>query len=819
MAIYHLSAKVISRASGRSAVAAAAYRSGEALLDERLGRIHDFSHKDDVIHCEVMLPHGAPEHLADRQTLWNEVEAVERRRDAQLAREIEIALPRELAPHEAVTLAREFVAEHFVARGMIADVNVHRPIGENGEAKPHVHVMLTLREVGPAGFGLKARDWNSTAQLERWREAWADKANERLAALGHDARIDHRSLEAQGIDLEPQHKIGPAGQRRDERGEAADRAAEHRALARRNGERIAEDPTIALRSITHQQSTFTRADLARFIHRHSDGAEQFTSLMSTVETSLELVRIGTDAKGSRRYTTREMIDVEARLERLAERLAGEQRHGVDGRHAAAALRDRPLGPEQRAAFEHVTGSSGLALVVGYAGTGKSTMLGAARAAWEAQGYTVRGSALSGIAAESLEGGSGIASRTIASLEHAWGQERDELTSRDVLVIDEAGLVGSRQLERVMAHARTAGAKVVLVGDPEQLQAIEAGAAFRALAERHGTAEISEVRRQRHGWQREATTEFATARTGKALARYAEAGMVLAHDTREAARVALVERWDAARRGGGAGASSVILAYTRDDVRALNEIARDRMRATGGLGQDVEVATERGERAFAVGDRIMFLRNERSLGVKNGTLGRVELVAEQGMTVALDGGGRIAFELKDYAHVDHGYAATIHKAQGVTVDRVFVLASDYLDRHATYVALTRHREAAELHYGRDDFADHMQLARQLGRERAKDTTLDYAEAFAELRGLAADPRARASSGADGGRFAGLRLSSTASQEMGESKGRFAGMRLRAGRDEPEPLRALREPDVSTPSKRQEKGLDIDVDRSRGFDLER
>ena len=214
-----------------------------------------------------------------------------------------------------------------------------------------------------------------------------------------------------------------------------------------------------------------------------------------------------------------MLATEERMERAAERLSEARGHGVSAAAQDAALRDRGLGDEQRAAFAHVTGDRDLALVVGYAGTGKSTMLGAAREAWEAQGYTVRGAALSGIAAESLEGGSGIQSRTLASLEHAWGQGRDMLTSRDVLVIDEAGMVGSRQMERVLSHAAEVGAKVVLVGDPEQLQAIEAGAAFRALSERHGAAEITQVRRQHQAWQREATKELATERTAAALERY------------------------------------------------------------------------------------------------------------------------------------------------------------------------------------------------------------------------------------------------------------------------------------------------------------
>ncbi len=144
-----------------------------------------------------------------------------------------------------------------------------------------------------------------------------------------------------------------------------------------------------------------------------------------------------------------------------------------------------------------------------------------------------------------------------------------------------------------------------------------------------------------------------------------------------------------------------------------------------MGTDVAVAVERGKRDFAAGERIMFLKNDRGLGIKNGTLGTLETVTTQAMTVRLDNGRAVAFDLKDYAALDHGYAATIHKAQGVTVDRVQVLATPGLDRHAAYVALTRHRERVDLHYGRDDFADEGRLARVLSRERAKDMASDYA----------------------------------------------------------------------------------------------
>jgi Ti-type conjugative transfer relaxase TraA len=767
MAIYHLHVKVIGRKSGSSAVASAAYRSGSRLRDERLDRSHDFSSKRRVVHSEVMLLENAPEAWNDRERLWNDVEAFEVRKDAQLAREVEFAIPRELTQAQGIELARDFVRAEFVDRGMIADLNVHWDVGKDGMPKPHAHVMLTMRAVDESGFGRKVRDWNRTDMLERWRERWAELANERLAELDIDVRIDHRSLEAQGIALEPQSQIGAPAKRIEDRGsegqgtekriEAAaivsDRAEMHREIARGNGARIIADPSLGLDAITKQQSTFTRRDMAKFAHRHSDGIDQFNDVMGAMRNAPTLVELGKDISGEDRFTTRAMIEAEQRLHRAAKLMAERERHAVNdaGRRAALAraeARGLILSGEQDDALAHITDGRDLGIVVGHAGTGKSAMLGVARDAWEAAGYEVRGAALSGIATENLESGSGIASRTIASLEHGWGQGRGLLTTRDVLVIDEAGMVGTRQLERVLSHATEAGAKVVLVGDPQQLQAIEAGAAFRSIHERHGGAEIGEVRRQRQDWQRDATRDLASGRTGNALEAYRSHGMVHGAESREQARGDLIDRWDRDRQA-SPERSRIILTHTNDEVLALNEAARTRMRAAVDLGDELPVTVERGARNFASGDRLIFLQNERSLGVKNGTLGTIEQVSARSMTVQTDDGRSVQFDLKDYNRIDHGYAATIHKAQGMTVDRAHVLATPGMDAHSSYVALSRHRDGVELHYGRDDFANPDRLVRTLSRDRAKDMASDYeerdpAQSYAERRGRRRD-RARGRTG--------------------------------------------------------------------------
>jgi len=215
-------------------------------------------------------------------------------------------------------------------------------------------------------------------------------------------------------------------------------------------------------------------------------------------------------------------------------------------------------------------------------------------------------------------------------------------------------------------------------------------------------------------------------------------MVHEAQTRDQARGDLIERWERDRQA-SPDKSRIILTHTNDEVRALNEAARERMRTAGDLGDEVLVTVERGARNFARGDRIMFLQNERGLGVKNGTLGTIEQVSAQSLTVQTDDGRSVQFDLKDYDKIDHGYAATIHKAQGMTVDRVHVLATPGMDAHSSYVALSRHRDGVELHYGRDDFANQDRLTRTLSRDRAKDMASDYdrsdpARSYAERRGI-------------------------------------------------------------------------------------
>ena len=736
MAIYHLNTHTIGRKAGHSAVAAAAYRSASSLVDERTGEVFDFTRKGGVLSSEIVTPAGVP--VPERAALWNAAEAAERRKDARVAREWRAALPHELNEADRKELATRMgqaIADRY---GVAVDVCIHAPDKEGDDRNFHVHMLATTRTIGADGtLGAKAvielanKDrqkagipGTSQGDIIEIRQQWAELTNEALERAGISARVDHRSYADQGVELTPTRHISSDAVAMARRGLEADRIDIHNADRREQARQIAERPEIILDKITATKAVFTRRDVAIELNRYIDDAQQYQELLARLEQSPELVELEqASGRDPAKFSTREMIDTERGMVDSAEHLARTGRHGVSRPIVNAAIDGAGnLSAEQQNAVRHVLKPGSLAVVIGDAGTGKSFSMRVAREAWQAQGYNVRGAALAGKAADELQSGSGIESRTLASLEFAWKNGKDKLTSRDVLVIDEAGMVGSRQMGRILAAAEKAGAKVVLLGDDKQLAAIEAGAAFRGVVQHVSAAEITEVRRQREAWARAAGQELARGCVAEGLAAYSERGHVRIHDSRDAARDSLAAAY-VADQGTG---SQIILAHANRDVQALNEAVRQARKERGELAGAARFITERGGREFAQGDRLVFLRNDRELDVKNGTLGTVERAEDGRLAVRLDSGEMREFSAGQYAAVDYGYAVTIHKAQGVTVDRAYMLATPGMDRSLTYVGMTRHREAATLFAGADDFGAAEKLARVLGRERLKESTLDFAD---------------------------------------------------------------------------------------------
>jgi len=239
VATYRLSAKTIGRTAGRSATGAAAYRAAERIEDRRSGIVHDYTRRSGVVHAEILGPAAAPTWFADRSELWNRVEDGERRKDAQLCREVLLSLPHELDDDRRRELVRGFVREEFVARGIVADVAIHRAHERSDARNHHAHVLLTMRAIGPEGFGSKVRAWNETTLLVEWREAWERHVNRELERARVADRVSHRSLAAQGLDREPEPRQGAVATRMERMGRASLAGEDRRAARARNAERAA----------------------------------------------------------------------------------------------------------------------------------------------------------------------------------------------------------------------------------------------------------------------------------------------------------------------------------------------------------------------------------------------------------------------------------------------------------------------------------------------------------------------------------------------------------------------------------------------------
>jgi Ti-type conjugative transfer relaxase TraA len=782
VAITHFTPQLISRGNGRSAVLSAAYRHCAKMSHEAEARTVDYSNKKNLAHEEFLLPADAPkwalDMIADRsvagaaEAFWNKVEAFEKRNDAQLAKEFIVALPVELTRDQNIALVQQFVSEQVLSRGQVADWVFHDDPGN-----PHIHLMTTLRPLTEDGFGSKkvavmgpdgqpVRMKTGKIQYKLWsgekpefleqRQRWLDLQNHHLALAGLEIRVDGRSYAERGIDIEPTTHIGVAAkalQRKAETKASAidlERLALHEAQRQKNALRIEARPELVLDIVTSEKSVFDQRDIAKVLHRYIDDPESFQRLLARITESPECLKLADEtidfATGARvpaRLTTRAMIRLEAEMVSRSDWLSGKSGFAVRGKVLEAVFhRHERLSEEQRTAIEHVAGAERIATVVGRAGAGKTTMMKAAREAWELAGYKVVGGALAGKAAEGLEKEAGIPSRTLASWELGWQQGRRRLDDKTVFVLDEAGMVSSRQMATFVEAVTKAGAKLILVGDAEQLQPIEAGAAFRAIVERTGYAELETIYRQKEPWMRAASLDLARGRVKETLSAYRAKGKLIAQTLKADAIESLIADWN---RDYDPEKSTLILAHLRRDVRQLNTMAREKLVERGLIEEGHAFRTEDGERKFASGDQIVFLKNEGSLGVKNGMIGKV-VEAAAGRIVATIGDGegatRVTVDQRFYRNLDHGYATTIHKSQGATVDRVKVLASLSLDRHLTYVAMTRHREDMSLYYGSRSFHLAGGLEKLLSRKNAKEVTLDYAGGrfyaqalrFANNRGL-------------------------------------------------------------------------------------
>jgi Ti-type conjugative transfer relaxase TraA len=796
MAIAFARVTIYSRSKGHSAVAASAYRTGTRQTDERTGIVYDFTHRNDVIFKDTLLPSHANEQFLNRELLWNQVESSEKRIDSQVCKDIVLALPKELDLIHQIELTKRFATTHFVVHGIPADIALH----DHGDGNPHAHILVATRRLENESFSkYKARDLNpafysgKVMEHDYWGDQWRDLQNDFFKEKDIDLTVDLNHLVP-------------------ERHEGRIRDSENNYLKQDN-ELIREqrihialnhvDNLINHISITH--SVFTRRDIERLVFKtleqSTHAPNQFIGLVEKIIQHKDLVYLGINDAGQKSYTTRNQYIAEAHLLDTVEQLSS--RKGHISKQSTKSLADLyQLNEEQREALDYIATGSDLSVIIGRPGVGKSYLLKPVKEYYEAQGYRVLGASLSGKVAKALQAETGINSYTLSSLNYRLQHNMLSLNPNDIIVIDEAGMIDFTSLSSVIESANKAKAKVILVGDPDQLKPINKGELFRAITSYTGYMELTQIRRQKDLGDRAASLMLSKGEIRDAIAHYYDKGAIHFSENSSESAKQLVHDWQVNIVVPDDIKENVMFAFTKAAVASLNMQARDILKEKSIVDKDEfifyrstlendltfnandkliiqadipELKLSRGdfvrliqsdadmlsleiqgrlvsipnkyksylvkvdhnEIPLAQGDRVLFRKNNSSLGVRNGDMAFIQSIDNNQFTAKLDSGELVTIP-KSYKHIDYSYATTVHKGQGMTVNNSSILIdSQYWDRFLSFVAMTRHRLQLSIYADKHQHPDLDALNKTLARSSTKDNVIDWPLNLAIRNGFESD----------------------------------------------------------------------------------
>lgn len=787
MAIYHFHVNFVSRSSGRSAVQTAAYITGTKLKETRRNLIADYRNRAaSVLFYQTLAPSHAPDCMKGLE-VWDRAESYEDeyallhyhtehsqekyKNSAQTAQTVIAALPKELNFDAWQELVTDFAVERFVSRGLVVTVAIHKD-----EGNPHAHFVISRRSVNENGkwSWTKDREITTKSALIESRKLWADKTNAYLVREGVDARVDHRSYADMGIPFEPsKHESWYAGDLR-KRGIKSRIAEENKETQNRNKEYLGLHPEEILKELTLHQATFSTLDLSRAIQKRVPDDAVLASYIFEASLSQAAI-VGTGLDGQTRYTSQDYLQLETEALNLAQTLMQRKASlAIEKVTQEEALNTTYayLSPEQQQAVKTLCGDQGLSVLIGRAGTGKTTTLKPVIDLHDRAGHQVWGLSLSTAAAENLSLETGCTAESLAfyldkwdRLEKAnqalWSLHSSQehrviektlktlapytLTSQHLVVVDEAGMIGTRQWAELLRHIEKAGAKLIAVGDDHQFKAIEAGDFFRKLIEeaklQNQLSSLLTIIRQKQAWMREASQDLAELRTYEALATYEKQGAI---QRLEGSNFSDIAKAYVEQRINKPEETGLLLASTRADCQALNREVRKHLQEQG-LLSTTEVFIQ--GRPFSMGDEIIFLKNDRektiacfdsnndpqSFLVKNKTKAKIVNIETHTnpdesfcyqITAEVNPDTILRFNSNEYEHFDHSYALTLYKAQGLTVDWSLIYLSKYMDAYALYVALTRHRSQVRVFYDGRIFSTFKDLQKSVSRLSRKDLVIDY-----------------------------------------------------------------------------------------------
>ena len=804
----------VSRSSGRSSVQAVCYIARAELHEERRGITANYTNiKDHEVYWETLSPEGSKIDKDDL-SIWNKVEKAEdeiltrRYKDPDIrAQKINeavpaysdrLALPKELSKEQNIELAREFIQKRYIDKGLVATYSIHWE-----EGNPHLHYVYSARQYDGEKFSnvkTVSRETRGPKGGYETRVIQADMINRYQEMLGIDDRVDHRSYAERGIDLIPTQHKGYISHQLDRNGLVSRIGKENHQITEENKERIAREPGIIIKELTSKKATFSENDVMRLVQKRLKddvsvlGEHVFQSVMK------EAVEVGKNIHEQVRYTSQEYADKEARILESFENYRNQKAFvKIDPVRVEAHLskleeqgKEKGFLPNegQVNGIRTLCGDSQLYVMVGRAGTGKTTSLKAVVELHKEAGYQVWGMAPSATAATQLGDDTGCYSDTISHFAYYWKKYEEALellheattdkemklaqqaidkykgylpNSETLIIVDEAGMVGAGDLEGKIpggwdAITRTidkTGAKLALTGDDHQLKSIESSDILRHLIYNlEGTknlCKLTEIKRQNVHWMGEASRNFSEFNVSTALGMYENNGHIHSYDLNDDIYKAIAQEYvqNILKQPASKGA---IIAATNEERQALNREIRSLLKENSILPK--KDIMQLGEQGYTTGDKIVFTENDRGWNtnveskkegffVQNSMQATIQSIKPcitvdeetgektKGFQVVAhvfdDKGnikGELTFDTNKYKAFTHGYAGTVWKNQGNTVDWAIAKLSKYIDANSLYVGATRHRDTLSMYYSKEDFADYKQLVSSLSRINVKDMVVDY-----------------------------------------------------------------------------------------------
>ena len=583
----------------------------------------------------------------------------------------------------------------------------------------HVHALIATRRFKENGLELddhKARDLMPVVKGGRvisgelWGKQWAQYQNTFFEQKGLSLRVDAEGVVAQ-------RHLGPVRMR----ARAFSLLDEHDFRVSLNALE-AEDPSKVLEKITQTKNIFTAEDVDQFLHKHVDPAKVF-NVKDTFWKQTEIIQL-LDPKSNQplnKFTTPTIIDEEKRVLRLGDRLHQQKANAINPQKISSFA--SKLTDEQKTAFHNILTGQRLACIEGYAGTGKSDLLAALKNAYESQGYIVRGLGPDSATAHVLKEKGFLSSENIYQFLFGIHKGERRITKHEVWILDEAGKLGTRPLLELLKQANRCGAQLILAGDSAQLPPVERGLRFKTFSERYGAHHLENIQRQKEESQREIARKLAKGEMGQALDAILRAGSIKWAISKEEAIETLIKTWASNRNE-----STLILAHSNREVRALNELARLYRKEAGELpGKEYQCETAYGKIYIGEGDRLEFRQKNKELGVNNGTEGVLVNASEKNFTVQIKEGSQtrqVTFDPRSYRSFQLGYATTYYRSQGRAASRVFVLHSPMMNKEMFYVGLTRHFHKVECFISSQEAKNLSDVKRQAYRQTPKASTLEY-----------------------------------------------------------------------------------------------